>query len=738
MDYSNGGYYGGQQAAHDPYYSGRGGYADSQAYASDSYSYSAARPMANDSYDQFGGTGRGGYSAGASAFAGERIYQNRGSDSLRPPEHCAFLVSPSYFRDYMKAFFPEVYDDEPRLNASYAKYRLQFLKAEAEKFIDTHGKDAWFQDAYGVTALPHLLAPNAALEPIPDIPPLSAEDEEIRAKERTRLIDFHRAALQSFLTKAEAGAYNDVSHDLPELPQEPLPERPNDKATLAENTTETASEAPQSKGINGDTAAGDSTLADASAEANGDSTMADAKSAEAGPAEAAPAIAATTEAKESSIPVETEAQKAAIQSKDRLDAATLMTLKPNYLYINAIPRNLKRRSLEKHCAQIAGFDSLVISPANGRVFTRVGWVIFKPDADMTAAYKLLAGSKIDDVSLHVENSVEYRAKIRLAYSILNRPERIRHDCDQAKLIIDRFEAALKDTRGSEMIKAKVTAAATTESSSSKFELDLMLVYLRTVFFTCYYSATIGSTYEDLMRRSGLVLRRPPGSQDEQEDQYDIRGRRVQDQMTTFANDLDEKMDKLLNGNQVDAVRFGGDSFVNRVEAALGPNVIAEADDKHRCRICQKLFKGLSFVEKHIANKHQEELPSRSQEGEIHMLNRYILDPQRANDGFKASDVRHEQTAWFDELKKMRPENKKRASETMSLAERLDAPLGAGRNGKRRADDMQSSTKRQRSGAAAPLPPPQGASLDPRATKRTRAYHDYDDVASGGVDIDLPY
>ena len=46
-------------------------------------------------------------------------------------------------------------------------------------------------------------------------------------------------------------------------------------------------------------------------------------------------------------------------------------------------------------------------------------------------------------------------------------------------------------------------------SQTKYKLDLFILYLRRAFFTCYYSASINDSVEELERRSIRYYRRVP-------------------------------------------------------------------------------------------------------------------------------------------------------------------------------------------------------------------------------------
>lgn len=60
----------------------------------------------------------------------------------------------------------------------------------------------------------------------------------------------------------------------------------------------------------------------------------------------------------------------------------------------------------QHCKQVEGFDYIALGEPNpSKKFHRIGWVVFKPDADMEAAVEKLCESKVrlilsEDDGLH--------------------------------------------------------------------------------------------------------------------------------------------------------------------------------------------------------------------------------------------------------------------------------------------------------------------------------------------------
>jgi hypothetical protein len=86
--------------------------------------------------------------------------------------------------------------------------------------------------------------------------------------------------------------------------------------------------------------------------------------------------------------------------------------------------------------------------------------------------------------------------------------------------------------------------------------------------------------------------------------------------------LDSKVALLLNRDTLNPADYGGKGYDEYVASGLcgmrdadtgyselhktvESFVKMEDEGKFRCKTCQKLFKAMAFVEKHVANKHPE-------------------------------------------------------------------------------------------------------------------------------------
>lgn len=89
-----------------------------------------------------------------------------------------------------------------------------------------------------------------------------------------------------------------------------------------------------------------------------------------------------------------------------------------------------------------------------------------------------------------------------------------------------------------------------------------------------------------------------------------------------------RMNRPLEGTDPSFMKLGGKSLERVVDTFLSDYVKKETDAKHRCTVCQKLFKGDEFVKKHLKTKHPE--TSSEITSETLLFNAYMLDSNRVD------------------------------------------------------------------------------------------------------------
>lgn len=212
-----------------------------------------------------------------------------------------------------------------------------------------------------------------------------------------------------------------------------------------------------------------------------------------------------------------------------------------------------------------------------------------------------------------------------------------------KIMSDLREQNLYDSNDEALWAAKKTQVS----------LDLYIEYLRAAFLTCYYCCVVSDHLEALHRKCVKHVRKPlPNGQFEemvraaeaekvekeskmQEEESFGKGGQDEKKSKTKKDDrwkrnderwldwLDSKVALLINRDGVDIREYGGKSYDEVLAKAVDPFIKQEDEGKFRCRMCQKLFKATSFVEKHIANKHPESI---KEVEDVPYFNNFVLDP----------------------------------------------------------------------------------------------------------------
>jgi len=89
--------------------------------------------------------------------------------------------------------------------------------------------------------------------------------------------------------------------------------------------------------------------------------------------------------------------------------------------------------------------------------------------------------------------------------------------------------------------------------------------------------------------------------------------------------LDNKIALLINKAEVDPRDYGGKNPQDELTKVCQAHIKQEDEGKFRCKQCNKLFKAMSFVEKHVANKHPELVKHLD---DLTYYNNFAMDPHR--------------------------------------------------------------------------------------------------------------
>lgn len=292
----------------------------------------------------------------------------------------------------------------------------------------------------------------------------------------------------------------------------------------------------------------------------------------------------------------------------------------NALFIRNLPSSTTKAALTQVFESSAGFARLILSePNRTRGFTRYGWAVYASQAECQAALDKLQGKQVDSwtVLSLIANTPPSRPP-KYAPAITLTPERIRKDIEAGIDLACKLdhEAGLSNPLQRSVLEVYVGD----DSADGELKLlNIVQAYLRNVHFTCYYCALTSVDEEELKAKCPLVHRRASDGSG--------TGTLPLPSQESWAKELDVKISTRIASPP--SVRE--DKAVR--EAALKPfyesMTVFEAENKYRCGMCSKLFRGPEFVEKHMKLKHPEEC---SEEAENRLRKQYFesfrSDPDR--------------------------------------------------------------------------------------------------------------
>ena len=227
-------------------------------------------------------------------------------------------------------------------------------------------------------------------------------------------------------------------------------------------------------------------------------------------------------------------------------------------------------------------------------FHRLGWVVFKPDADMASAVEKLCESKINNFTLHMDlaEKLTYQ-RMRVTPAAMGTPERTRETLAHIKQVAAKLEAQASEespeeakedyARGSAAVEARVAELRSRPKSETdtikpetaddidavnavegerleKLELDLYIQYLRSVFNLCYYCLYSADFPEELTKKCVKHVRRNLASP--------VGGKNRKEQEQAWIKNFDEKTILLLDREKANALDFGGESYQEWVPGLL--------------------------------------------------------------------------------------------------------------------------------------------------------------------------
>lgn len=168
-------------------------------------------------------------------------------------------------------------------------------------------------------------------------------------------------------------------------------------------------------------------------------------------------------------------------------------------------------------------------------------------------------------------------------------------------------------------------------------MDLYIEYLHRVHLFCYYNATEAESVEDYDRKCPVLHRQlpkaPAPSTSDNESQEKETNAETKDKICErIDNKITMRMNRPMNSEDIE--KIGGRNVDNEIDKYVSRHVTKVDEGKYRCRLCTKLFKGESFVKKHIKSKHTESLEPIIME--VDFFNNYAQDIQKITGVFPTS------------------------------------------------------------------------------------------------------
>jgi len=320
--------------------------------------------------------------------------------------------------------------------------------------------------------------------------------------------------------------------------------------------------------------------------------------------------------------------------------------KSNRLFIKSIPPNVKRKELIKMCSEFEGFDYLAISDPNPqKKFHRLGWIVFKEGTDIKTAFEKFNNAKIDDFVFHLAYHQSLPTRSKTVPEVFSTLDRLKHDLEQSKKLsyaLDREVGLDKlDGNGCEILQDKIDEFNNNEeydeTKKIKKELDLYIEYLHRVHLFCYYNATEAESIEDYDRKCPVLHRQLPKApaattSDNESPEKETNAETKDKICERIDNKITMRMNRPMNSEDIE--KIGGRNVDSEIDKYVSRHVTKVDEGKYRCRLCTKLFKGESFVMKHIKSKHTESLEPIIME--VDFFNNYAQDIQKITGVFPTS------------------------------------------------------------------------------------------------------
>ena len=302
-------------------------------------------------------------------------------------------------------------------------------------------------------------------------------------------------------------------------------------------------------------------------------------------------------------------------------AASASSSSPRVLIVGGIPPTLRRHDLESMLKRALVTDADIIDmtdadPARG--FRRSCRVALSASEQRDAEQLCRRVSQEITAPVQVSIVAAWQPTAFVPCSLAASEPRKRADLTNVLRVVARLDAL----RGVSCPLPAVSAAdvASVGAAELSRQLDLRLLYLRRVHLFDYYTATQFRSAASLASRAGDVLLRPRGDAPEHAAALLPAG--------AWSSQLDTRVAALLADplSAAEVAALGGKDADAEAERVLRGLTHTLDDARHRCSLCDKLFRGAEFVHKHIRVKHEEKVAAAVKE--VEYLNGFLADKNR--------------------------------------------------------------------------------------------------------------
>ena len=316
---------------------------------------------------------------------------------------------------------------------------------------------------------------------------------------------------------------------------------------------------------------------------------------------------------------------------ENLSAAPYYGFDPNSLtlFLKTIPINVSRWEILDVLKNCTGFLSLSMSePLKSQNFARFAWVLFDTEAHCLESLQMLNGKPVtSDFRLS-----PILSKTSSSKNIKTQPPACLENIDNDWKLTSQLITCLDREKGIYENPLLISMEQYSESAQGEkdLQLDYQLLYLRKIHSFCFYCAEEYDDERMLAAKCGISHLRG---------KLDVNIKvfvdpRIENRIVSTG--LMKKYDK-----DADEV------LIKKMKEFDEKYTVQEEENKYRCDLCKKLFRGREFISKHLVAKHNEDINLVFKERmETIMLERYLSDPAKltnpvilANESSKPMDRR---------------------------------------------------------------------------------------------------